>query len=366
MKTRKGILVGTLAAVLALGATLGATTAEARGSLKVRSGEDLAAKIIMANSNPRIKMIKCIRHGGCDLKGTLPTYTGSQHLKIDGKGSTIDANGITDTDVFASTGGGSLKLMRLNFIGGMSGIYVEVPADKKDSQRVELYRVSVRDAQLHGVHISDVANAEAGVRLVVHSSEFVGNGLGADGQDGIFVDETGAGRVTARVLNSLFSGNGSDGLSLDEQDAGDVVLWVAKSRFIENGPNPANPNDLDDGLDIDETGDGDVWVMIHRSRFNGNFDDGIDLDERGEGTIYSLLNHVEAIGNHDQGVTIDERLGGNFFVTIKDSTVIDNDAASQQIDIRARQDDDGTGSLTLKKVTHGEISLTGVELITNP
>jgi hypothetical protein len=293
-------------------------------------------------------------------------------LKTDGEGSTIDAidaidaSGITDTDVFASTGGGRLKLMRLNFIGGMSGIYVEVPADKTNNQRVELYRVSVRDAQLHGVHISDAANAEAGVRLVVHSSEFVGNGLGADSQDGIFVNETGAGRVTARILKSLFSGNGSDGLSLDEQGAGGIVLWVARSRFIENGPNPANPSDLDDGLDIDETGDGDVWVMIHRSRFNGNFDDGIDLDERDGGTIYNLLNHLEAIGNHDQGVTIDERAGGDFFVTIENSTVIDNDAASQQIDIRARQDDDGTGSLTLKNVTHGDIALTGVELITNP
>ncbi len=58
MKTRKGILVGALAVGLALGATLGATTAEATGSLKVVSGEDLAAKIIMANSDPRIKMIK--------------------------------------------------------------------------------------------------------------------------------------------------------------------------------------------------------------------------------------------------------------------------------------------------------------------
>ena len=58
--------------------------------------------------------------------------------------------------------------------------------------------------------------------------------------------------------------------------------------------------------------------------------------------------------------------GGDFFVTIENSTVIDNDAGSQQIDIRARQDDDGTGSLTLKNVTHGDIALTGVELITNP
>ena len=303
MKANKGIVIGALAGI----GLLAAGSVQAGGALKVRNGDDLAAKIVMANSDTRIKMIKCIGHRGCDHKGVLPAYTGTQQLKIDGKGSTIDASGITDRDVISSTGGGRLKLMRLNIIGGMSGVYVEVPADKVDDQRVELVRVQVRDAALHGVYINDRNGAPAGVKLKVNSSAFIGNGLGDNDQDGLHVDETGLGRITARVLDSRFAENGSDGLELDEKGTGYVSLVLSRSDFLENGPNPVNPADPDDGLDIDESGPGDVWVMIHRSRFNGNFDDGIDLDERDAGSLYGLMERIEASNNLDQGVTFDER-----------------------------------------------------------
>ena len=354
------------ATAVAGGLFLTVTTAEAGDVVKVANGAELAAAILQANTDKSVETIRCITVGGCDVTGPLPTYSGSHRLIIDGKFSTIDASGIIDQDVFAAVGGGILKLMRLTIKGGMTGVYVEVPANKSGTQRVELQRVIVRNAHLHGVHVNDGANGDASIRLVVRASRIVENGLGADGQDGIHVEETGAGQIVARITGSRFLRNGSDGLSLNETDAGDVAVTVARTHFLLNGPNPANPADPDDGLDIDEFGSGDVWLVMSESRMNKNFDDGIDLDERDEGSLLSNLEEVKANRNRDQGITYDERLGGDIFATINDSRVTNNDAASQGIDIRGIQEDDGDGTLTVENVNMGATALRGVDLITLP
>jgi hypothetical protein len=363
MRIKKGIVIGALAGGLALGA---ATSAVAGDVVKVASGAELAAAIVSANSDPSIGTIKCLTEAGCNVTGTLPTYTGSQRLVIDGKFSTIDASGITDTDVFASVGGGNLKLMRLTFIGGMTGIYVELPADKEGKQQVELHRVTVRDAALHGVYVNDATYSIAGIRLTVTSSKFLDNGFGDRDQHGINVQETSKGAILVSITGSLFRGNAGDGLLLNEKGGGKVDVTIVKSNFLENGTNPANAIDPEDGLDVDERGPGDVWLVVRESRFNKNFDDGIDIDERQGGTIFSNLDDVKATKNLDQGITFDERLDGDVFASINDSTVTGNDVGSQEIDLRGKQNDGGTGSLTLDNVALGQSALTGVELIMLP
>jgi hypothetical protein len=364
---KKGILI----AALAGGVMLGTTTAQAADVVIAQNGQDLADWIKEANDKNQIGTIRCVGFNKCDLGSsdlgrTLPTYTGSQRLVIDGKGSTIDASGITDIDAFSSTGGGKLKLKRLNFLGGMSGIYVEVPADKKWLQQVVLQQVTVRDAALHGVFINDGAKSAAGVKLIIRASKFIGNGFGGGDQDGVRVDETGPGAVSVEVLGSVFRANGADGLSLDERGGGDVSVTLAGSKFLENGPNPVNPLDPDDGFDVDENGGGNVFLVITDSRFNKNYDDGIDVDERGPGSIYSDLDNVKASRNLDQGITYDERENGGVFATINDSSVVGNDVGSQNIDIRGKQSDNGSGTLTLDNVAVGNLSLSGVKLITLP
>ena len=359
---KKGIVI----AALAGGMILGATTAQAADVVIAQNGADLAAKIVLANSDNQIGTIRCISFSACDYSGTLPTFTGSQRLVIDGKGSTIDASGITDTDVFASTGGSKLKLKSLNFLGGMTGIYVEVPADKKWLQRVALQRVTVRDAALHGVFINDNGKSDAGIELIVSASKFIGNGLGGGDQDGVRIGEFGPGAVLVEVLGSVFRANGADGLSIEEKGGGNVSVTLAKSKFLENGPNPGNPLDPDDGFDVDEHGGGNVILMVTDSRFNKNFDDGIDIDERGPGSITSELDNVTASKNLDQGITYDERKSGGVFATINDSTVVRNDVGSQNFDIRGKQIDSGNGTLTLNNVAVGDMSLSGVKLITLP
>ena len=296
MYVKKYLWVGALAVALAFGAT----PVKAGDVVLVANGAELAAAITQANTDSSIETIKCAKIGACDVDGPLPTYSGSHRLIIDGKFSIIDATGITDSDAFAATGGGILKLLRLTIKGGMSGVYVEVPADKSGTQRVELQRVIVRDADQHGVLIDDGAGSDASIRLIVRASKFIENGYGGDGLDGLYVNETGDGEVVAKVTGSRFLRNASDGLSLDEADNGDVTMTVTRSHFLENGANPLDLSDPDDGLDIDESGAGDVWVVMTDSRANKNVDDGIDLDERDEGSLLSNMEEIKANKNGDQ------------------------------------------------------------------
>ena len=184
MQMKKGIVIGALAGGLALGAT-----AAQADTVDVANGTELAAAIVQANSDSSVTRILCASQGACDVTGTLPTYTGSHPLTIDGRFSTIDATGITDTDAFASVGGGKLRLIRLIFLGGMSGVYVEVPADREGTQRTDFRKVTVRDAALHGALVSDLGKSKATVQVIVANSSFLDNGLSANNQDGLRIEE---------------------------------------------------------------------------------------------------------------------------------------------------------------------------------
>ena len=368
MQSKKGILASALLGGLALVAMTSSASATYYSKYVVyaRNGAELAAGIKKANENSYIKYIKCIYYRGCGLKGSLPTYTGSQRLKIDGNGSTIDASDTTDQDAFSATGGGSLKLVRLHFRGGLSGIYVEVPSDRSGDQRIDLWRVSVKGAALHGVHLNDGNGSPAGLKVGLYASHFADNGFEEGDQHGVQIEETGDGRVTVRALYTSFKDNSGDGMTVSEGGKGSVGMIVAKSRFEGNGDNPANPGDPEDGLDVDESGAGDVWLTVYRSRFSQNMDDGVDIDERDDGNIYSRLSQIRANENGDQGLTYDERGAGDHTVKVKDSQVENNDQGSQEIDIRAEQSESGAGTLTLENVAVGKVSTTGVELVVVP
>ena len=358
---KKGILIGALAGGLALGAG----TAQAGDVLLVASGEDLAAAIEAANSDSSIETIRCSSEAACDYVGTLPAYTGTHRLVVDGHYSTIDATGVSNEDIFTSVGGAPLKLMRLTFIGGKSGLYVEIPAEKTGSQRVELKRMVMRDAAWHAVYINDVDYSVASVRLTIDTSRFLDNGFAEKNKEGIRVRETSKGMIMANITNSTFRGNSGDGLSLNEKGGGRVFVTMDNTDFIENGSNPLSLYDLEDGFDVDEFGPGDVWLTVTNSRFNKNFDDGVDIDERQGGSIYATFDGVFATKNLDQGMTFDERLKGDFVVDVSHSTISGNDGA-KSIDLYGSQSDIGDGSLTLNDVTINNWSLSGVLLTVTP
>lgn len=357
-------LSGKISVLALAGGLIAAGGAAQAGDLVlVNNGSQLKAAIQEANTDAAIETIRCASSGACDVSGILPTYEGKQRLVIDGNFSIVDAQGITDKAAFTAKGGGALKLQRLTFQGGMSGVYVEVPSDLTGTQRVELRRVVVRDAFLNGVDVDDSAGSDAGVTLILAGSKFIENGDGAAGEDGVYVDERGRGKVVVKVVKSRFLRNGSDGLSLDEEDGGNVKMTVIQSFFIENGHNPLNGSDPDDGIDIDEGGAGNVYATITDSKANKNADDGIDLDERQGGSLFTTIDGVTANYNLDQGLVFDERQNGDNIATAKDSSFLGNDKNSQGYDVRGDQLDQGSGSFTVENVAMGGHVLHGVDLI---
>ena len=238
--------------------------------MEVANGAELAAAIVQANSDASVTRILCATKNGCDVVGTLPTYTGSQNLVIDGRFSTIDATGITDQDAFASTGGGLLKLIRLTFVGGMSGVYVEVPADQTGTQRVDFRKVTIRDTSLHGALVSDGGNSyskPAGCGLPQHLPRK--RPEGDDDQDGLHIFETGGGERDQRCHRiELLCAMAPTAWKSMRMAAASVTLTIddaaSSARTVLN---PTNPSDPEDGLDIDESANGRCLGDHHRQPF---------------------------------------------------------------------------------------------------
>ena len=110
MKT--SLLIAAATAAVAFGGALAQAA-----TVTANDGADLAAKIVLANSDSDINVIRCVSFRACDVTGTLPTFTGSQRLVINGRGSTIDASGIDDEDVISRHGRRDPEARRLDNFG---------------------------------------------------------------------------------------------------------------------------------------------------------------------------------------------------------------------------------------------------------
>jgi hypothetical protein len=270
------------------------------------------AAVEAANADAAITAIRFKRDlGKIKLQSTV-TYTGTQALTIDGKGSGIASAAPQTFDLFIAEGGGDLTLRNLTFKDGNNGIVVAIPGLAEGPVSVSLFDVKVVDNLRFGLTIDEEdPGAEpfaASVNLVVVASHFEGNGLleGVDEDEGdvdaVRVNERGEGDITATVLNSEFINNGADGFELDEEGAGDAMMTALNSTFDDNG---LTREGGDDGLDIDESEDGGIWLNAVGSAFNRSTDDGIGLDESGEGDLEINLVQVEASANVDSGISAD-------------------------------------------------------------
>jgi len=150
--------------------------------------------------------------------------------------------------------------------------------------------------------------------------------------DGIRVDEGGAGRIWSRISRSQVTGNAGDGIEFDETGDGDVQLITLDLTLDRNGSQPQDPTDLEDGLDIDEAGAGSVNLNLWRTYAIGNFDEGIDIDEDGEGDIVALLVEVDAVGNSDEGIKLSEGGGGSVDFLLHQVDAADNGDDGVQIE----------------------------------
>lgn len=85
-------------------------------------------------------------------------YSGSQRLQIIGDQVVIrpasnDLNG--RFNLFESTGGGDLEFRDVDFLKGLTGVFVPVPKDASGTLDVTLKGVTIRDNSHFGIHIDD-------------------------------------------------------------------------------------------------------------------------------------------------------------------------------------------------------------------
>src|SRR5688572_17335765 len=193
-----------------------------RAAVETANGDSTVSAIVF---NARISTVQ--------LDETV-TYTGSQALRIDGNIVNIQPLGTKqgDFDLFVASGGADLSLSQVTFRDGANGVVVDIPLDATGEVSVKLDRVTIKDNDLFGLHIIDLTvvppppedpeadpteiGSDAGVSLQVTASSITGNGTAAHDQDGIRVDERGAGGISVQISNSQLNGNGAEGIELDE------------------------------------------------------------------------------------------------------------------------------------------------------
>lgn len=232
-------------------------------------------------------------------------YTGEQSLTVDGNGAVITDQAGGAFDLFQSTGGADLSLREITFDGGgANGATVGIPGDRTGEVRVELDHVTFSDNARFGLLVDDgVGNSDAGVYFSAAHTWITGNGSAVppaenDDTDGVRINERAIGGIAAHQ-DTWVSDNLYDGVELDETGDGNVTASCRRSTFENNGD--GNPADLEDGIDIDETGGGSLDVDIFQCSALGNHDEGFDFNEGDAGDSTIRMLQAVADGNEARG-----------------------------------------------------------------
>jgi len=301
-----------------LAALLLAATASAKTAVVVNGDDDgpgsFRDAIEFANEDGKVRRVIFLRRVTVDLESTV-VYSGSQHLRIYGRGSTLDGDG-GDFDLFESDGGARLSVQSLDFEdSGQRGLVVTIPSWKTGKVRVRLRDVIIADNLDFGLHVDDKDSA-AGVDLTMEFCTVADNGAqdvpgGAfDDKDGIRVDERLGGDLCSTIVFSEFVGNLYDGCELDESGSGHVFADAWFCNFDANGfgslPDEEGETDPEDGYDIDEAGSGRIDLFVFDCTASDNDDEGFDFDEENGGDIRATMIFCEANGNADEGIKFTE------------------------------------------------------------
>jgi hypothetical protein len=330
-----------------------------------------AQAIATANTNSGVQRIAFAPRVSSIALEAPVAFTGAQALMIDGNRVTLDGAGLpAGASGFTAAGGGSLEIKGLAVRRAPgAGITVAIPATALGTIKISLIGVRVTDNGSHGVLINDQAEyftdpnstsadgSSASLDVLVAGSTFTGNGFTALDQDGLRINEGGAGNLRAAITLTSVQGNGGDGVELDERGTGDVLVSVLGTGLIGNGSFSAE--DFDDGIDIDESGEGSIVGGFLFTSANENFEQGFDLNENDAGDLRVDMTLVEAIGNHEEGIEYEEdddvAGGGDIVATLIGVRASGNGAADGDAGLKLREK--GVGNL--------DVQLKGIESSAN-
>jgi Right handed beta helix region len=183
----------------------------------------------------------------------------------------------------------------------------------------------------------------AGLLVEVLRSRFERNGFSLIDSDGLRINEGGPGTLAARVRDTRFANNGADGLELDERGDGDADFSLQGTSLIGNGS--FTTEDLDDGIDVDEGGAGDLIGRFNDVLASRNFEQGFDLNENGPGDLRARMVDVQAVANAEEGIEFEEdddvAGGGNIDAELVRVTARANGANGGDAGLKLREKGDG-------------------------
>lgn len=324
----------------------------------------LADALARASADERITEI-ALEPGVTSVGSRALNFRGRQLLTINGRGATISGETlriagapvgvvIRNLTVAGAPGNG----IEIDVPADATGDYVVRLQHVTVTDAVD-HGVLVED-QLNN-------SAASIVLEVLHSTfTGNGNVAGASvsDRDGVRVNEGGTGDIHARIVQSQFKGNGADGVELDEKGDGNVHVTVVGTSFDDNGP--FDPEDYDDGIDVDEDGAGDIVARFTNSTANGNFDQGIDLNENDAGDLDVTLVNVSADGNGGEGIDLEEDDdvdgGGDLRATLTNVTANGNGRLDGASGAKIEEDGPGTLVASLTRITASNNSEAGLSL----
>jgi hypothetical protein len=137
--------------------------------------------------------------------------------------------------------------------------------------------------------------------------------------DGVRVDDGAGGGILGAITSSALEDNLADGAELDERGDASVVSSVLWTSLARNGD--TGTADPDDGIDIDESGAGDILAFFAHVSVVDNFDEGIDLSEVDAGSASVVILASEASRNEDEGIKVDELADGDLSLLVQGSSV---------------------------------------------
>jgi hypothetical protein len=340
-----------------LAPAFGAAIVRVTGGADAGPGSFRAA-IAAAELDPSITRVQLAPGVGTITLSSPITYGGSQALTIQGSGAELDAGGIAigEAALLVEVASGlSIRDLTISNSPG-TGVTIKVPAGATGIFTVELERFTARNNGLHGVLINDQAGyfddpestspqgSAAGLVVRVTESRFEENGFADLDQDGLRVNEGGAGSLDFLAVGTAFVGNGADGLELDERASGDVTFTVQQTAFQDNGT--MDPADFDDGFDVDEASSGSVIGRVVRVTANGNAEEGLDFNENDAGDLRVEMIQVEASDNSEEGVDLEEDDdfvgGGDLIADLRNVTTLGNGSAGGDAGLKLRERGDGS------------------------
>lgn len=189
--------------------------------------------------------------------------------------------------------------------GGIRATFIGVHANDNIDEGIDLDEVGNGDA--HIVAFSVVATGNSDENIKVTESDPEVDGSAPQGGDIIV-------HFWNVKSDASLAGRGA---RFEEFGDGNVRGSMTRSSFSNNSN--------DDGLRIDEDGAGSVQMVLRDVTTNRNDGQGIQMTENGGGDILLSLSDSEAIGNDNTAVELEEEDEGGHEVTISRSHLVAND-----------------------------------------